>query len=289
MNSVGISRLHATEIQKAYECWKLYESTTEATKVIRTGFWKSGIYEKPTEDSWQLINRGESDAEHEHATAILADSIYRWFPEIAPSKDFYREVLYGALTHDTGEIKLGDQADDGSRDEAQKLATELEEMEKIASHIPIEDQNYFLYTYKCFEARDDTNFHGIGIFLALCDKFESLLRMARYERDGYIGYAGAVEGCSKRDAYFAEHIGTYVALDVWSCAMFTRFRNPSPDQKNPIHAIADRIFRIFLLVLTVAVIDIRGNPFNWANDIYDQYAIPIEDIIFFIQRIKEPS
>lgn len=283
MDNTGISRLLATEVQKAFECWKLYEATTEATKVIRTGFWKNGIYEKPAEGVLPLVNRGESDAEHEHATAILADSIYRWFPEIAPPKELYHKVIYGALTHDTGEIKLGDQADDGTRDEAKKLSVERKEMEKVSAHMPIEDQCYFLYVYDCFEARDYTSLQGIGIFLALCDKFESLLRLVRYERDGYTGHISFATDCSERDSHIAKLIDTDISLDVWSYAMFTRFRNPTPSLKSPTRALVDPVFRIFLLILTAAIIDVRKQPFYWADDLYDQYAIPVQDLITYIK------
>ena len=258
-----------SDARKFYEAWKLYEMATEVAMVIRSGSWIYGVYLMPLQDKDFLIDRGESVAEHEHGMAILADAVFRWFKEDAPSDDFYEYAIYSALTHDTGEVVIGDIPDDGLRDEPHKIEAEKLQMEKLAQHMPVEDRWRFLYTYQCFERRDVDNAGGLGVFLALCDKFESLLRQVRYERDGHIGHLGACGIVSDRDREVSERVGTDYVLDIWSCAMFDRFESLIGQVK---------LFRDMLGILTAAVIDVRGEAFPWAQRLYFKLGIPVDEL-----------
>lgn len=273
----SLSVAEASDAEKFYNIWKLYDSMKETVNVIRTGYWRSGIYPKPTEDQPQ-IDRGESDAEHGFGTAILADAVMRWFPEDTPTHHLH-DVLYMALVHDVGEVEIGDIPDNGSRNEDAKSRAELAIFQRISEYMPSESQDSFLDVFTLFDTWDSENCDRIGVFIAFCDKFEALLQLVRYEKAGLVGKTGFYPGYEKtaRELDCEKAVDTDNALDCWTFGCMKRFGQA-------LTTINDPLYRIFLGILTAAVIDVRGTPFQWARAFYKELNIPINEICLLASK-----
>lgn len=241
--------------------WMSYRMFKKEAEVTRAGYYLCKVYPDPdgiwgrldsagklTDQDYARLGdlRSESDLEHSAGMSRLVTDMAAWFPELFPNPTCAAKL---AQLHDIGEIYIGDIADDGSPEHAQK-----EDLEQIAFLEWLYNQPEEIWedTYQYYlEFQDKSTKRGQTLYIA--DKLEAILQLLNYELRGIYGDVRLKEPPSERDLEFGKTIGTYNATDVWAY----HFKTNVVDQYSPDITLP------FLCVLDSAVTDVRGEWFPW--------------------------
>ena len=269
--------VNASEERKFWETWKYFSGAKDTDQVVRSGYGIYGIYDfEHAREEAQSGARGESDAEHSYGVAMLVDGIWAWFPEVFP--EYLRrggaECAWGycsmmrlALLHDVGEVEIGDLPADGSGDKEDKNQREYEAMTRFALHLPVDTAHAFLADFRVFAADEADVGAGVRV-VKLADKFDSLLELVRREERGLAGNAAIKRekygGLTDLERELLEITGSESPTDLWSLNVFREY-SQFPE------------FRIFLGVLTAALVDVFDEVFPWyEQEIRETYGINVE-------------
>lgn len=199
--------------------------------------------------------RGESDLEHQAKVAYLASVFKSNFPDFFGEdlvhQDFSRsdwDALVVALCHDTGEVKNGDQVDDGSPGHEVKDAAELEVFEEFVQSYAEADRERLIEVYKSFQKRDSRPMQA----LYALDKLEAALTQLLLEKYGVRGCATVKPNPTEQDLRYAKEAGSIYSADGWSYGLMDRLNGFPPEITEPVFTL-----------LEVAVRDVRKESFFW--------------------------
>lgn len=272
--------------------WKQYETfKSRQSQVIRSGYAICDIYDKQLlqmSDQELIRTRGESDLEHAAGMAIITNAFMQWFPNLLsqdPEKRY--RILFTCLTHDAGEISIGDIPNDGrlNDDEInQKHIKELAFMQEMSNLMPPTHAETFLQDYVAFSNRDGPE----GYFIHLIDKLEALLQHAFYEKVGIKGISGDE---SPRDIAQKAITGSNHPLDNWTVDFIAEYEKLDSRPAHPNDEtlrLDEDVFRHCFGILCTAAIDARGYAFNWTEAAFlaCNLGIPIASIIKKLRQEK---
>ena len=196
-------------MRNAYKIWQAYKMIGETSFVMRGGTTACEVLKEIPLDN--LYEKAEMVAEHQLRSAWLMGQILMNFPSLLPREEWFDQVMF-LMTHDVGEIRLGDQLDDGSGMREQAAAIEKEVTDEFYGWYPKADRE----RYKEKQARFE-RYEGQADGLAKgVDKLEAVLYLLLLETKGIRGSILAKEHPSKRDIKIAEQIGSYCCTDVWA-------------------------------------------------------------------------
>lgn len=244
--------------QRIWEGYKIYAS---GASVIRKGFENVGLAVR-TDDSLDLAatfyRRSESILEHQAKLAWLASAFISNFPAYFGGERFYTVPfdiwmrITVALTHDVGEVEIGDILDDGNPDHDAKDEAELEAFRKILIAYSPTAQYEVLQLFKAFQNKKSHE----AMALAALDKAEAILTILLLESKGLWGRISAKAQPSELDLRFSKLTGSDLAADIWYMHMQERSTvGFPPDIMEPVTTL-----------LSIAARDVRGEePLNLSH------------------------
>ncbi len=245
--------------ERIWEGYKLYASTAY---VPRRGFELVGLTETidnasvPVDEIFEC--RGESGLEHQAKTTWLAFAFSENFPDFfdsefirQPSKarNYYLFYLVSAvvLNHDVGEVLTGDIPDNGNPMHYTKDATERE----VFGNTVNQAFGYNCYPMEAmFKQFQDKRTH-LGKAMYALDKIEAVLTLLFLESYGHCGVQGDIEK-TEQDAYYMNVTRSDNPTDCWAAHV-----------KELIMGYPEEIIEPTFELLRVAVLDVRGEMFEW--------------------------
>lgn len=253
------------KIDDAYiRIWKGYKFFAQGALVPRIGYELVGTAsttdpDESITDRFRL--RGESIMEHSAKVAYLCSAFMSHFPGIfedaPPFDDGLREhdawlVSTISLLHDVGEVAVGDIPDDGNpmhdiKDELERNTFDC----CMAPAYPREEYLPLRVAYADFQEH-----RGFGQVIFALDKLEAILCLVWLEQYEIYGSVYDKPTTTAQDIHYASLTGTPCATDCWAAHSKDRLRDLPPK-------LTHHIFEL----LRVAVLDVRGEWFDWWDKI----------------------
>ena len=237
----------------AERVWAGYKIYARGSSVIRKGFEDIGVTIR-TDDSLDYVatfyRRGESDLEHQAKVAWLASVFMANLPEyfggeryfILPIDIWLRMNV--ALTHDVGEVEIGDIMDDGGPEHSAKDSAELAAFRKILIAYPDAYRHEATRLFRAFQQKDSREAEA----LVALDKLDAILTNLLLEEQGACGTLSFKPHFTESDQCFMRSYKTNAAADIWCAHMVDRtVKGFSPEIMAPVIA-----------VLIAASLDVRG-------------------------------
>lgn len=252
----GFLIVHLTETcERIWSGYKLYASTAF---VSRSGYELTGMaIGREGLDVADIFEwRGESVLEHQAKVAWLVTAFRDNFPRYFTTDD--PRYLTVALTHDVGEVEVGDIADDGNPKHGTKDAEELRVFQKLAETYGLEGTR-FVSVFKQFQEKQVRN----GQALYALDKIEYVLMQIFLESHGKVGRLTKKPYETDLDSYFMKITGTDCPVDNCAAHLKWALRNCHDA------VVTEPIFTL----IRAAVKDVRGKDFEWWDG-YDPTDIP---------------
>ena len=201
--------------------------------------------------------RGESGLEHQAKTAWLALAFMSNFP------DFFRggtalilqpqdiiTIIATALTHDSGEPKKGDYADDGSEAHDSKVREESE-LSMFNQMLIAFNSKHADTIRRCFIGMWDGDEYVSQAIKAL-DKLDAVLTDLVQESISNPGSLKKKRKPTGQDLKYMELTKSDLAADIWGRGALERIEDFPPEITEPV-----------LTLLAVAVRDVRDQDFSW--------------------------
>lgn len=246
-------RMHSL-LRGCKRIWEGYKMFAQTAAVSRSGYFLTGVSDEQ-EDTGNLAmmfcQRGESGLEHQAKVAWLAMAFSMMW-EMRNVVDVDLVTLFVALSHDVGEIDIGDIPDDGNARHDSKDEKEFETFKKMAvSFGPINGCTRGAELVRQFEhfQRKDSQ---VGQFIYALDKLEAVLTLANLERLGHVGSMMSKPHPTEQDLYFVKQTGSDNPVDCWAAHMCSQIIGFPMDVTEPV-----------LTLLDVAINDVRGKSFSW--------------------------
>ena len=243
--------------------WEGYKLYSQGAAVMRVGYWYIGSAKNLAKWNLNLRRlfrfRGESILEHQAKVAWLASAFMSNFPyyfgngveELDSTKMFRLYVI--SLTHDTGETKRGDIADDGGKKHSSKLRDliELLVFKQLARAYGSDWQSKLVRSFELFQDQGAGS-RQIQALYAL-DKIEAVLTNLVQES---IKNPGRLHRKRRKitdqDRKYKRITGSDYAADIWGYGVKERIDNFPPEIKGPAYTLLD-----------IAALDVRGEKFTW--------------------------
>ena len=203
-----------------------------------------------------FYRRGESGLEHQAKVAFLYILFANNFPRPFGRSSFSDLAMLTMdmvlLSHDIGEIEIGDIPDDGNPLHAQKDEAEMKVFINLMQtgfnkYGGKMGEGYFRAFQKCNNT--------LGQIMYALDKLEAVLTQIYFEQYEIYGTITAKPYPTELDNYFMRITGTPSAVDCWAAHMKSRINNFPDSVRDPIYA-----------VLEVAIRDVRGEMFSWWDE-----------------------
>ena len=239
--------------------WQAYKLYCGTAFVSRSGFELVGLT-KATDDAEskaeKFVRRGESSLEHQAKVAWLCSVFSSNFPGFFGKRQFNESRIISSdwilmttgLSHDIGEVVLGDIPDDGNPLHDTKDAKESEVFQKMLQGYDDDDRVALLAAFTEFQ---DKSTHA-GKALFTLDKLDAVLTLILMEMYGRFGSIASKPAPTDSDIHFWHETGTPSATDCWCAHM-----------KSLIRDFPDAIVWPVDALLTVAIRDARGKNFSW--------------------------
>lgn len=237
----------------AERVWAGYKFYARGSSVIRKGFENTGVAihaDDSLDYAATFYRRSESDLEHQAKTAWLALVFMANLPWYFGGERYYTVPIdiwlrYNiSLTHDSGEVEIGDIMDDGNPDHKTKDKAELEAFQKILIAYPEIYRQEAIGLFKAFQKKNTRE----GMAIAALDKLDAIFTNLYLEKCGLRGSIYDKPHPTELDIYYAEKYGSDAPADVWCAHMLDRTtKDFPPDIMEPIIA-----------VVIAASIDVRG-------------------------------
>lgn len=253
------------EIDSAYvRIWKGYKYISNLSFVNRSGYQLIGISDHIGQEESiekQVRRRGESDMEHSAKVAYLCSAFISHFPDeidigLPCSGEQWSDnvwlLITIALLHDVGEVATGDVPDDGNPFHDTKDQLEREAFEQyMLGAFAREDLLPLKIAYTDFQEHK-----GLGQFVYMLDKLEALLHLIWLEQYEIYGDINAKPVPTAQDSHYARLTGTPCATDCWIAHSKDLFKDLPPDLTRHAYEL-----------LRVAVLDVRGEWFDWWDNV----------------------
>lgn len=270
--------IEAVKNTRAGRVFLAYKEVMSLCNVKRSGFDFHGVNDpdeqhakdEPFEPFFK--NRPQSDAEHCFGIVVLIHFMSRFYPEvIGPSK--FSDYIAVAILHEIGENLIGDIPDDGTRNNAEKDAEELEYQ-----------KNFLMSTlggcevssdYALFEQfiNKETLF---GLTTYFLDKFDAIISNLIFEawgRPGTLSYKKKRTGISSKDAESMAITETDRTTDVWLCGLLLDIRKKYSANRNEAEKdFINRTACCFIEIVQAGAIIVRGEPMLWIDKKFPEYA-----------------
>lgn len=257
---VILMAINDTDAKKVWEAYKMY---TETAYVIRTGFQYFGMTQdysagwlKSVSD--KFFERGQSAAEHQANVALLCNLFSSNFPCFFDQQSLTAQdsqsiwvISMVALLHDVSEVKIGDIPDDGSPEHAAKEEGETQIFNRFAELGFIDkDADALKDGFKAFQKKNQYVFNATYVL----DKLEAVFTLIFLEKHECIGNMKAYKKPTKLDRELMRVTGTTNPVDCLALhfKMICEHYRFSESITEPVYA-----------VLKAAIIDARGEFFNW--------------------------
>ena len=243
------------------EIWNGYKLYALTAFVSRSGYELTGMtMAREGLDVAETFEwRGESVLEHQAKVAWLTTVFQDNFPRYFTMEDPKHVTV--ALTHDVGEVVVGDIADDGNPKHGTKDADELKVFEMLSKAYGSECAR-LVNTFKQFQTKQVRN----GQALYALDKLEAVLMQIFLESYGVVGHMDKKPYETDLDRYFSEITGTDCPVDNWSAHFKWALRNCHDS------VITEPVF----MLIKVAILDVRGKEFEWWDG-YTPVDIPFHE------------
>ena len=244
--------------QRIWEAYKLY---AYHSFVLRTGHWLVGVTKPPLDwvDREDFVGktfyeRSESDLEHQAKTAWLYSVFSSNFPNffnksVGCYHDWWLATVVANI-HDTGEMV--DIPDDGNEQHGAKNNDEFLILEEFVKAYSKKDATDLLEVFMGFQDRSSR----MGLALYALDKLEAVLMLLYLEEHGNCGYITNKPSPTDQDSYVMDVIKTSCATDCWAAHMVACIKDFPQEIVEPV-----------MMLLDVAVCDVRGEEFPWLDKI----------------------
>lgn len=246
--------------------------------VKRIGFQLSGCYGKEAiaevskPKGGFFKDRQQSDLEHCAGCMYLIIGLSIFYPEIFTPLSKAEAARYGGERsvfkllmrllgdHELGELKSGDIASDGTRDEAKKDQEELEFVMDLCKlcKIPSEDLALIVTLFKEMQEKSSR----LGKTGYLIDKVDAVLFNLYLESIGKTGWTNAKPNVTELDLKAYGITKDMRAADIWLCNML--ITNPQ--------LVLFEFTKLFLEIVVSFAADVRDNPnpMPWLNPLVDK-------------------
>ena len=248
-----------------YRIWRGYKIISHGAFVLRSGFPLMGLASMPDESESVpdiFYRRDESILEHSAKVAYLVSAFVSHFPGFFGSDKLEFDdcaselwtVITAALLHDVGELVIGDIPDDGNPMHNSKKDESEQEFfnHQMAPAYSLDDFISIRRMFVKFQEHSSTS----GQALYCLDKIEAILTLLWLEQYEAYGQITSKPHPTKQDLDFMFLTGTPCATDCWAAHV-----------KLLLKDIPTRITQHIYELLHVAVIDVRGEWFEWWDKI----------------------
>lgn len=241
--------------ERIWEGYKLYAGTAF---VMRKGVELSGLTNR-TEAVLDVVEtferRGESILEHQARVAWLYSALASNFPDGFSVHQLMLTnawlMMTVALSHDVGEIAIGDIPDDGNPLHDQKDDAELAMFQRLMPAYAPRDRSDLCAMFKSFQAKDSQ----CGKALHAVDKIEAVLHLLYLEIYDHYGVITQKPFVTEADQRFMRFTRSACTTDVWAAHVKSILIDYPEEIREPAFGLLD-----------VAVRDVRGEMFEWWSE-----------------------
>ena len=204
-----------------------------------------------------FYRRGESLAEHQAKTALLARLFLDHFPGYFSEKNYIEDKILDIVTFplikNVGQAETGNLVKDGriySKKKKEKVWSKFCEFVRLAFSDSAADS--YSLIYRSYESSDD----HLGKALSALSMLEHVLMLAYLEKQGYKMDIYGRKTRTNRVRMLIKKCKSYDALDVFAVDMVLRVSSFPKEIKRPIYH-----------VLREAILVARGEFFPWWHNV----------------------